>query len=732
MHELAKNRTLWFACLWTVATALAGREVGLGAACGVALIAIFLSLWQRHAGPWIWALPAAFAASHPKIEPILPRPGPVWIHGVVRAPVHLDRADRRIAMRVISNRQEFLCIVVDVPRDQTLLPGDTIAGAARFPTQPRRLRDGRPPRVIVTYAALRCTPGGPGGQRFATLCRLKMQAALLAVVPGEPGRLLCLLALGSGPRLTSDLPSQHRATGLSHLLAVSGAHLTMLGWMLGLLFHLVLRRSALESRWFRYGCAAILLLYGGIAGMQPPVFRAVVASFIFFIGVGQGRRIPISAVLTLPAILTALIAPADLFSVSFNLSYAAVIGLFLSNALSGRTTFERLVRGPLVCSLWASLCTMPLTLWYFGRIAPWAILATPLLSPLVALLLGLSLFVCTAASLVPGLPWLLSWPLSGLAQVYAAAVGALALLPLAPVYATAQPTPLALVIAGTAGGIGLLYFRNRRGVAFLCVALAVPHFLPASASTPALKLLAVGHGHAALLQLPNGLRVLVDCGTLGPRRPVTRSVATATLPARHLDWLIVTHADLDHIGCIQLLLDRVRVARALLPDDMRDDDTTAALVAQGCAVHFLRPGERRQLARGLLVHRPNFAGGRNDQSAWVHADFGAFRALLPGDALEAGITAWLASDLATTAEVLVLPHHGRENQLAAKLLARVRPALALVSSRRADGESAQGQVARRAGCQVLHTGFVGTIEVRATTPPTIRTELPLPLGKDRK
>lgn len=725
------DKSLWLACFWTVTAAIVGRTWGLLPACGIGLLALLLTFWQRRAGPWIWAWPAAFAAGLPPVPVYPPRPGPIQIEGRVQAPVHFDASEGRCSFRIEHRGQVFLCVIAGAPRDFQVLPGDRVRGPGRYPEQPMRLVRGGLPRVRTSHDALTVSREGLAHfswKRLATACRLAMQDALLEAVPGESGRLLCLLTLGSGPRLEGDLPSAHRATGLSHLLAVSGAHLTMLAWMLGALAFACTRLPALGSPWFRRGCLVILVLYGAITGLEPPMFRAVVAVSVFFLGVGHGRRIPMSAVLCLPAILTALLMPRDLFGISFNLSYAAVYGLFLSNGLTGRSTFERWVKGPAICSVWASLLTMPLTLWYFGRVAPWAILATPLLSPVVALLLGLSLLVATCSQL-PGIGWLLSFPLSGLTELYCASVRGLSTMPLAPCFASSRPEPLMLLTAGMIGALGLLYWRDRRGVATLCLALSLPHFLPGPTGgvEPGLQLLAVGHGHAALLHLPDGTRVLVDCGTLGARRVVTRQVAAATLPYRHVDWLIVTHGDHDHIGCIVDLLESVVVDRALLPLEMRDSEVADGLRRQGCRLQFLAAGQRRRVAAGLLAHRPSTAGDRNDQSAWIHAEFGSFSAILPGDALEAGVAAWLACDLACTADVLVLPHHGRPHRGIGELLSVVRPGLALVSSPATDGVSAQGAAARAAGCQVLHTGLVGHIQVRGTVPPTIRTEFPLRL-----
>ena len=477
----------------------------------------------------------------------------------------------------------------------------------------------------------------------------------------------------------------------------------------------------------------MLLFYGALTGMEPPVFRAVVASLVLLVGTSQGRRVSVAAVLAVPAILTAILSPADLFGASFNLSYAAVFGLAISGATSG-TGWSRWVRGPIVASLWATLCTTPLTLIYFGRVAPWTILATPVLSPLVAILLGLSLVAAGTASSIPLLSDALAWPLTWLAHSYIGAVRLAADLPLTPVFAQSLPSPAVLWVAAVLGLLALVCLGNRRGVAALCLCLSVPHFLPPlRPPDPSLHLLAVGHGQAALLTTADGSRVLVDCGSLANPRRAARTVAEANLPLRSLDWLVLTHGDSDHTGGVEPLLGLVRIHNAILPIELHQSDTARALGSQGCEIQFLRPGQSRHPHPDVRVSRPAVDGAaRNDQSAWVRADLGGFSAVVGGDAEESGTAAWLADGSAGLADVLVLPHHGRPQGMILDLLAATRPRLALVSSTGDDGESAQAVQARAAGYLVLHTGLNGSIQVRAGDPPTITTERPLVLNLDRR
>ena len=75
--------------------------------------------------------------------------------------------------------------------------------------------------------------------------------------------------------------------------------------------------------------------------------------------------------------------------------------------------------------------------------------------------------------------------------------------------------------------------------------------------------------------------------------------------------------------------------------------------------------------------------------------------------------------------MLVLPHHGRHNVLAAALLETVGPSLALVSNREGEGRTPQAEIARRVGIAVLETGRRGTITVTAGERVVVTTERPL-------
>ena len=236
----------------------------------------------------------------------------------------------------------------------------------------------------------------------------------------------------------------------------------------------------------------------------------------------------------------------------------------------------------------------------------------------------------------------------------------------------------------------------------------------------------MGHGLACLAHLPNGSQVLVDCGSLGNPRRASRRVVEAIGPRRILDLLIVSHGDADHAGGIADLVQRLRVRRAILPGHLGAGSLAAALARAGVEVSLLAPGQVAEPWPGVQVHAPDLPGrSANDRSLWVRLEFGTFTALVTGDSQEAGTRAWLRGPGQGSADVLVLPHHGRDNSSAASLLETVQPSLALVSNRAGEGMTAQAALARRSGIPVLHTGSSGNLTVRGVDPPVVSGELPL-------
>ncbi len=700
------DRALWLAAAWSITAALAARHGGPAPGAVVAMLGVLGCLLRGRAGPGLLALPVFLLTAVPgPVAVAVPRPGPVRLDGVVRGPLQKDLDGSRCGLATAQGS-----VRLKVVGDFAALPGDRLrgvgsAGGSAVPGEP-------PPAILAQADALTVTPGPWSLPRLVAACRTALQERILGLWPGPRGAFLCTLVLGSGPPLADEVMASHRATGLSHLLAVSGAHASMLALLLGLLpSGLGSRRGVVRRR----VAAAFLLLYGAITGLQPPMLRALCAFAVLAFTARNGRQAGLAAVLCPPAILTAAFWPDDLLGPSFQLSYAAVWGLWLGAFGRRETAAQRWLWAPLRMSLGASLATAPLTLLWFGTFAPCTVLATPLLAPLVTVLLALGLVLPVLQPALP-LAAALAAPTGLLADLYLGLVRACDLLPGTPVFAWSVPGPWLLAAGALSGLLLLLRLGGRRGTGAFLLGACVPHFLPATAvPAPELHWFAVGHGQCALLRLPDGRNLVVDCGSLTHAALAARKVA-ATVTRRRIDLLVLTHGDVDHTAGVQALLQRLPVTAVLLPAELLGSPLAERLRRSGARTEGLRAGERTALPGLGTAFRPPVAGGAsNDDSIWLRLALPGGSVLLPGDAEEPAVRAALAAGLGGAAPILALPHHGRAHGSIDGLLAAVRPRLCLCSNRQGDGRSVQGEAAVLTGAEVWATGECGDLVLTFTT-----------------
>jgi len=717
-------RPIVVAAVAAVLGALAPQLLGvLGVALACAPL-VAAALRRGRLDAWCLAVPAGLGAySPPTAVALPPRPGPVIVAGQVVSRLVVD--DLRATARCVLARAggRVLCVF---DRTVRLHPGDHVRALGKL--APRRGSSDTTAVVEVPAGGLLEVRPARSLVQATEAMRLALHQGLVDAVRGRAGRLLAQLVLGHGGEIDADIADAHRATGLSHLLAVSGAHVSLLAAMLTALWHR--RRGAARPP---TTVLVAVLVYGAITGLDPPVVRALVGFALLLLARRSGRRLPPVAALAVPGILTALLQPADVKSASFALSYAAVAGLVLTPLPPRPCPPRRALVYALMASAWATLATAPFTLQLFGQIAPWTILATPVLGPLVALLLALGLVQATLGALDVAAPWL-TLPLRALAEAYIGSVEALSHLPGAPVLAVCRPPPVLLLCAAIVGLTLLRARPDRVGAAGLCLTLVLAHFVPwPHAGAPRLELFDVGHGQACLLRLPSGHTVAIDCGSQGSSRRAADAIARGLAPGRTVDLLVLSHKDDDHTGGVPALLRRARVHRVAMPVEMSGGTLAQVLGRAGVEVIGVAPGEAIEPLPGLRLTRPAQVASTasNDTGLWATCDLGGLRVLVPGDAEEAGVRAWLASPHRSAAEVLLLPHHGRRHAALAPLLDAVAPRLALVSGGEAERPAPAADAARRRGVRVLETAQVGDIAVEAGPPPRLRLARPEPLLSPR-
>ena len=509
------------------------------------------------------------------------------------------------------------------------------------------------------------------------------------IAPGlddERRAIVAGVVLGEDEGLSRELADAFRASGLYHLLAVSGQNVLLVGGgVLGLAWLVGLPRLA-----GHVGAISAIIAYVAAVGWQPSVVRAgvagVLASFAWLAARPRDRWY---FFLVGAAVLLAW-NPYSLLEPGFQLSFGAVAAIFvfvpwLERRLEGYP-LPVAARGALALSIACGTATAPILLWHFDAVPLYAVISNLLAAPAVGPLLGLALVAAAVHPVSPPLAAALAAVAGWLAAYLAAVARVVATLPFAQLQ-----TGAALVLGlCTAGLVLAARFRRERPLLIAAVAVTAAAGVAwrtwPAASWPApprnglrITALDVGQGDATLIQAPEGA-VLIDEGP--PEADVAGQLRA--LGVRRLALVVLTHPSRDNIGGAADVVRELDVGLVVDPDlpfaNPYGSPALAAARARGVPTAVARAGRvfrvGRLRLRVLWPDRPPPAGADpNDHATVLLASYGAVDALLPADA-ESHVTVPLRPP---PVEILKVAHHGSADEGLADLLALTRPRVALVS-----------------------------------------------------
>lgn len=533
------------------------------------------------------------------------------------------------------------------------------------------------------------------------------------MLEGSPmGGLIAALTLGARGDISDAQWDVLRATGTSHLVAISGLHIGLIAaWLYVLGRWLALRLWPRGPVLTLAAAAAVsgALVYALLAGLALPTQRALVMVGVALVAVVAMRRIAPSRVLALAAIAVLLWSPTAVIAPGFWLSFGAVAWLIYLSRWVRRRRFA----GFVVLQLGLVAGLAPLTLGWFGQASLVAPLVNALLIPAAALVIPALLAVFLLA---------LVWPGAGAPLLQAAAAG---MNWVWPVLEAVAHWPWAAVQPGFPGVLALI-------LAMIAVALALlPAGLPGRWLAPVLILpallgwrpdadaIAPGGYRLSMLDVGQGLAIVVrtrDHTLIYDAGPAYRTGFDAgeafVVPyMRHIgrtqvDRLIISHGDIDHAGGAQAVESALTVAqrigaggRACRAGETWDWD--------GVRFAFLYP------RAGDL----NTEAASNARSCVLRIQGAGGVTLLPGDIEAATEAMLLARDpTALDADMLVVAHHGSASSSSAAFLAAVSPRVALISAgwqnRWGFPDARVVERLHEAGARVVDTATAGQITVR--------------------
>lgn len=537
--------------------------------------------------------------------------------------------------------------------------------------------------------------------------RSQWKKALIQAMGEKDGNVLSAMLLGEKSEMDPDTKELYQVSGIGHILAISGLHLSFIG--IGA--YRIFRR--MTGSYTAGGIAGILLLvlYVMMIGVTISAVRALVM-FLFRVGADMtGRHYDPPTALAAAAAAVLLWRPLSLYDGGFWLSFGAVFAMIIVLPI---------FKGLPVQGFWASvsinLTILPVMLFYFFEFPPYSLLLNLFVIPLMSAMLFLGLL--GSAAYAAGIPIavfglrickVILWLYEKCCEIGMGIPGArmiagkprlwqiaayYILLAAALVFLRRLRRKEIKKASGmeTAGRIRIMPLLA------LAAGIFILTFRFGEEGRLSVTILDVGQGDGIFIQGPAGGTYLIDGGSSDIKK-VGQYRIEPFLKSRgvgRLDYVLISHGDSDHMNGVKDLIERrkigIEIGTLVLPMQEAWDEALCSLADMarqaGIQVAAIGPGQGIQEKEAALSCIQPAKGDEiqpgNEASMVLALSSGEFDMLLSGDVEGKGeelLTERLTkTEQARTWEVLKVAHHGSRNSTSERFLQSVQPAFAIISA----------------------------------------------------
>lgn len=573
--------------------------------------------------------------------------------------------------------------------------------------------------------------------------RRKCSRLLQEICEEEDSGIFRAALLGEKEGMDEEIRDLYQKSGIAHLLAISGLHVSLIGMSL----YRLLRKCGLGFGGAGLLSGLLVISYGVMAAGGSSLLRAMIMLFVSFLAACLGRTYDLLSALSLAALLLTWLSPFQIGEAGFQLSFGAILGIgWLGEMLNQKLHPRKGWQQALLTSFSIQLITAPVILWHYFQYPVYGVVLNLLVIPLMGYVIFSGILGIGAGFLLPALGvaavgsgHYILWWYQKLCMVFQRLPGNQAIFG-RPGWG--QILRYYLILAGV---VLLIRKQNqRRALVWLCsgmlAGIVCLHPLPQRGCD--ITMLDVGQGDGIVVQCEspgNGIWgravVLVDGGSSSEKRlgenrlvPYIKSQGISKI-----DAAIVSHGDNDHISGLRYLLEEeeeIKIHCLVLPEKGKGDDAYDPLIAaakkRNTAVWYMESGDQIQTGACSFTCLYPGAGDetdpddRNQQSLILRMDYGDFHMLFTGDADREGELRIIQQDDGgkegiSLAEVQVLKaaHHGSRFSNSGEWLEAVRPQLVLVSYGEGNSYGHPHEEAlerfRQAGCRVMKTGELGAV-----------------------
>lgn len=556
--------------------------------------------------------------------------------------------------------------------------------------------------------------------RYLQNLKSNMSKTYQKMLSPEDSEILHAMILGDKSNLSGDIKTLYQKAGISHILAISGLHISMIG----LFLFQCLKKIGLHHNIASILCIILIYLYGIMTGFSVSTNRAVVMMILSLSACLFQRSYDSKSAIALSGFLILLQQPYQLFQCGFLLSYLAVIGVVFFYPIcveylkccfpdferhmkmkekteyhSVAVFLNKLTKGfrkSLFVSCVIQFLTLPILLWFYYEFACLAPLVNLFILPLSSYLVLMALLIGLFGNIIPPVTFVLCKSVHYILVLYQFVCNIFQDIPWNRVL-LGRPKVwqvLGFAICVLVFGIGVMWRRTKVSGIFLVLASCLL-MCKVPESTLQVTMLDVGQGDSIFMETKDGVTFLIDGGSTD----ISSVGIYRILPflkysgVKRLDYCFLTHLDADHISGVEELIrecsDEIRIEHLVLANLSSRDDAYIEMVSlaeqQGIKVLYVERGSRLQSGDLILncLH-PSYdfpSDDRNAASIVLEVLYKEFSMLLTGDVDEQGEKAILESLMLTRKQydILKIAHHGSKYSTCKEWLKRINPKIGLIS-----------------------------------------------------
>ena len=509
----------------------------------------------------------------------------------------------------------------------------------------------------------------------------------------EEGNLLLAILLGDKDKLSEDIQESFKTSNLSHMLAVSGAHVSYI--ILGLTY--VLQNSIIGKKNEKIVCIIFLLFFMAITNFTPSVTRAcIMAVLTLFSGIIY-RKSDVYTNISVAALITLIFNPYSLLDLGFQLSYGGTIGIiiFIKRIQEKKSNSKVInyIKQMALVSIYANIIIIPIMMYHFNTVSFTFIISNIMASPILGIIVITGFLFIIASITVKPLTRLIAIFIKPILSILIKISQICSKLPFSNILVV---TPYMFNVISYYAII-LYCIKSKKNnkckiiICLLIVLILINFIIYIFPQKLRIFFIDVGQGDSTLIITPDKKTVLIDGGGSDSFDVGEKVLLPYLLDRRILkiDYVLISHFDTDHCGGILTIMEKVKVKNIIISEQAEHSENyerfKKLMIHKKIRLIEVKKGDKIKIGRysefkilfptsRLLSENP-----LNNNSIVAQFNYNNFKMLFTGDIEKLAEQQILKAEKAEIrADILKVAHHGSKTSSIPEFIKAVKPKIALI------------------------------------------------------